>query len=282
MKGLKRIGSIVVMLALVFGLAGVAGPVKQAQAATKKYVMIKGEKAKVSVLFIGNLTSAKSSKPSVVSVKKFGGNKLKLTAKKAGKATINVRGKYGYGKYNITVKNRKLKCVYKGAQIGSYSGYAYYEITNKCGDYMSSAVLKYDIVDANLNVLKSGEETVYSLVPNAKMYISVYIGGDLITQGATAIRVKSYALKHDMMLSYKNLSSKVSVSYNPSSGAVSFKNKYSKYVSARADIVFYDAAGKVVDVQTVSSYLSGKGKDTKTATTTKQYSDYKVFKRAYA
>lgn len=281
MKGLRRIGSIVVMLSLVLGLAGAVAPVKQANAATKKsYVMIKGEKQKLSVLFIGNLTSVKSSKSSVVSVKKIGSNKIKLTAKKKGKAVINVRGKYGYGRYTITVKNRKVNCVYKG--FSSDNTYAYYEVTNKCGDYLSNVVLKYDIVDANYNVLKSAEETIYSLVPNAKMYVSIYVGSSLVSQGATAIRVNSYTAKHDMLLGYKNYSGKISVSYNKATGAVTFKNKTKKYVSARADVVFYDASGNVIDVEYVSAYLSGKGKDTKTATTSKPYADVKVFKRAYA
>lgn len=283
MKGLRRIGSIVVMLSLVLGLAGAVAPVKQANAATKKsYVMIKGEKQKLSVLFIGNLTSVKSSKSSVVSVKKIGSNKIKLTAKKTGKAVINVRGKYGYGRYTITVKKNKFTCNAKGVYSTGYGGYIYYELVNKCGDYVSSATMTYDIVDANGNVLKTADESLYSLVPNAKMYSSIYVSGDLVSQGAANIKVRSFKIKHDMLLGYKNYSGKVSVSYNNSTGALTFKNKVKKYVSARADVVFYDAAGQVIDVQTASAYLSAKGKDTKTVTTSKQYATYKVFKRAYA
>ena len=284
MKGLRKLGSIVVMLALVLGITGAVAPVKQASASTKKsYVMIKGEKAKVSILFIGSLTSVKSSKSSVVSVKKIGSNKIKLTAKKTGKAVINVRGKYGYGRYTITVKKNKFSCNVKGVYSTGYgAGYIYYELVNKCGDYISSATMKYDIVDINGNVLKSAEESLYSLVPNAKMYSSIYVSGDLVSQGAANIKVKSFKIKHDMLLGYKNYSSKVAVSYNKATGAVTFKNKASKYVSAKADVVFYDAAGNVVDVQYATAYLSGKGKDTKTVSSSKQYTDVKVFKRAYA
>ena len=282
MKARRLMGTLVLVLALAMGIVGTAAPQSEA-ASRKKFTMVKGEKRKLSVLFIGSLKSVKSTKKSVVSVKKSGSRYITLKAKKAGKATIKVKGQYGYGNYVITVKKKKLSCVYKGFRDNTYSGYAYYEITNKCGDYLSSATMTYDILDANNNVLKTASDmTIYSLVPNAKYYASVYISGDLLTQGATAIRVKSYSIKHDMLLNYKNYTKKVTVKYNKSTGAVTFKNKTKKNISAKADIVFYDDMGNIVDVQTVSSYMTSKGKDTKTVTTSKEFSTAKVFKKAYA
>ena len=67
-----------------------------------------------------------------------------------------------------------------------------------------------------------------------------------------------------------------------STGALKFTSKTKQSITAKADVVYYDANGKVVDVQETSAYLTSKGKDTKTVTTTKEYSTCKVFKRAYA
>ena len=283
MKVRRLMGSMVLVMALVMGLIGVSTP-GAAASKTKKYIMMKGESQELATFGIGQIKSVSSSKSSVVKVKKSGKYNIKVTAKKPGKATVMAKGPFGYAKCIITVKKLKLACKYKGFHSNGYSGYAFYEVTNKSGDYISSATLTYDILDASGKVLKTASDmVVYALVPNAKVYTDVLINSDLISQGASAIKVKKYKADHNMSLSYSNYTKKVKVSYNNSKQSLTFKSKAKVYLNVKVDIVYYDADGKIVDVYSTSAYLSPKGKDTKTTyAPTEQYAKYKVFKRAYA
>ncbi|MEE3467360.1 MAG: hypothetical protein VZQ83_02860 [Eubacterium sp.] len=285
MKARRLMGTLVLVMALVFGIVGTAAPQAAARTETKKLTMIVGEKYGYKAI-IGRFTSASTSKKSVVKVKKTSAA-VTFTAKKAGKATVTARMTGGtVYRFVITVKKLKIQAKYS---IGVTQGYSnitsniVFEFTNKTGVFLPSATFNVSLINAAGEVVKTEKILASDLVQGTKVYRwTSYYGADAIVNVKVAKKVD--VSSHNPTAKYLNMTKKVnvSVSDNGSSYSVRFKNKTKKSVSAYACFVFYDENGNVMTTYQASAYLTSKGVYTYTLTKPTGAASYKMYKRACA
>ena len=294
MKLRRILGTLVLVFALVLGVTGGIMPEKaKASNKTEKVTLLKGEKYKISILIGGNITSAKSSKKSVLAVKRDGSYAVVCTAKKAGKSTVTIRtSRGGTKKYVFTVKNAKIDCNLVSLAVtqsssGKYNSIAAFQIVNKSGVYIPSAKIAYSLTGDAGMVLESDAFTVSDLLPGATIYKTVdYSFKDAPIVSATA-KMEDFS-RYSAETKYLNMSSKINVTQTAgdlASGSMSFtmKNTTKKTVSGESDVIFKDAAGNIIYVRGMSFYLKSKG----VATTDVTYIPdgavtYQVVTRAYA
>lgn len=286
MKVRRVLGTLVLVMALALGVVGAKAPDASARTTTKSVTLLKGEKYVCSA-FIGRITSASTSKKSVISLKKSS-TKVTCTAKKAGKATVTVRMTGGtVYRYKFTVKNVKIQisCVsvhYTTGSVNTTSDVAL-EIINKSGVFIPYAKYKVALYDQAGAELETKEYTVSDLVPGAKIYkVITYYGNPV---GGARLVGKVSGSRYNTN-KYYNYSKKVKVSSTKSGATlqVRMKNTTKKNVSGSADVVFYGADGSIIYVRPCSFYLKSKES---TSTNVSLFSDmenatYKIFTRAYA
>ena len=268
MKVLKKITAVTLVMALALSLAQIVAP--QAEAATKKITLIKGEAVSITV-YGSTIKSVKSSKSSVVKVKKSSKNKATVTAKKKGTATVTIKGKNGKSlKYKFTVKNVKLDVSVvdiNNVQAYSTSVYSYitFKVTNKTGVYLANAKVAYALYD-NTGVAVENNDgfTVYALPNKASTYYTVKYYYGAITDAVGVARATSSS--HSISYKYTSISSKITIKEKSIDGTTytfSVKNASKQSSSGYADVAFYDENGKILAVNQLSLSVNKKSTDTK-------------------
>lgn len=262
--------TFVVALSLMQTLPVQAAP-KMKKHAAKSVTMLKGEKIRHFPALM-HMISAKSSKPSVVSVKK-NKNYVVLTAKKTGTATITIvdedypqmeRNTYTY---KVKVVKPKVEFKYVGTTVDNDMVVS---VTNKTG-YSFDLSLECTSRDAKGNELFKGPAVVFDVVDGSTTYITM-IGKNGVAPDfkKSTIKVKKYSYKPE--LKYTNVTSKITmtdeldlsqVKYveaaNEYVGSryegktflnLQFENPTSDQVDGKVDILWYDEEGKLLGVDT--------------------------------
>lgn len=262
--------TFVVALSLMQTLPVQAAP-KMKKHAAKSVTMLKGEKIRHFPALM-NMISAKSSKPSVVSVKK-NKNYVVLTAKKTGTATITIvdedypqleRNTYTY---KVKVVKPNLEFKYVGTTINNDMVVS---VTNKTG-YSFDLSLECTSRDAKGNELFKGPAVVFDVVDGSTTYITMIGKNDVAPDfKKSTIKVKKYSYKPE--LKYTNVTSKITMTDELDLSQVKYKEAANEYVGARyegktflnlqfenptsdqvdgkADILWYDEEGKLLGVDT--------------------------------
>lgn len=275
MKGRRIVASFVLSASLVLGLAVTApAPVSEAKGA-KKVTMIKGESTFINV-WGSQIKKVTSSKKSVIKAKKSGPYKVTIKAKKAGKSTVVIRAKNGKTlTYKFTVKNLKLTC--KLSPIAGSRMIAC-EVVNKSGVYIGSAKFTYNLYDETGAVVERDKFSISSLVPGKTAYTYFYAANyDRVVSGGVEKKVE---LQRTVGGVYKDASKKVKVKVNMDSKSMTQTNKLNKQVSGYADVVYYNANGDIVGIESKYISLTAKGVYTVSLFPPNEYNNYKVFVRA--
>ena len=281
---IKKTLSLLLVMGLVASVAPVYTPT--ADAATKKVTLLKGESTSITV-YGSAIKSVKSSKSSVIKAKKASSYKVTIKAKKKGTSTVTIKAKNGKQlKYKFKVNKVKLpvKVVDIDVVNTGYSTKTYvtFKITNKTGVCLQNADINYVLTDAAGTVLKSGAERAY-IIPNKKTaYRTVYYNGEVAAAAGTGSLTST---SRTLNYKYTDITKKITIKeYSNNNNTIQFtvKNKSSQYSTGYADIVFYDANGKIRDVEQLSLYLNKKTTETKTVYGPSDAVSYKILnKRAY-
>ena len=291
----KKLLSLVLVVAMALSGLLIAPAKVSLAASSKKVTMIKGEKMTLQVtrfMVPQKIASAKSSKKSVVKIKKKS-KEVIVTAKKAGKATVTLRAKGGGSfKWKITVKSNKVswKTLTPSFTLGydqKYDGVVAFQVVNKTGVFIPTLEVTYALKGQTGTILEKKKISVSSLVPGKTAIVSVPfydLPEPVYAEGCSLIKFKIDGRSSSSKYKYTNRSSKVSVttSQSGSSLTVKIKNKVSATVNGYANIVFYNASGQVVWVSTLSEYLTSKGVTTRTVSGPTSFAKYKVYKRFYS
>ena len=285
MKVKRLMGTMVLVMALVFGVVGIAAPRAAARTETKKLTLIVGEKYGLNA-FLGKFTSATSSKKGVVKVKKTS-TQVTFTAKKAGKTTVTARMTGGtVYRYIVTVKKLKIQAKYSIAVSQGYSNITsniVLEFTNKTGVFIPYATFNISLKNAAGTVVKTENVTASDLIPGSKVFKSTsHYGADAITSVTISKKIKLDYRNPETK--YTNQTKKVTASITDNGGSYSvrFKNKTKKTVQAYVNMVFFDELGNVISSGQGSAYLTSKGVYTTTVSKPTGAVSYKVYKRAYS
>lgn len=275
MKLRRIMGSMVMVLALVAGLVGVKGP--DAEAKTRSMTTFVGEVDNITIFMGGAVKSVKSSKKSVVKVKKNGTYGITATSKKAGKAKVTVRCARGTMIYNFKVKKAKLTCKVKN--ITQTSGNLYtvaFEISNPSSVPMEKAQVNYGIYDASGTPIKENNFVLNHMIKGSKAYYAVTVFSQTPVNYAVAKCAGACGY-----CDYKgtNAKKKVSVKLNGTK-SVTFKSKKTATIECVADLVGYDDNGNIIEVTTLSNYFYKKGKETRSVFLSDKVKKWKVCYRA--
>lgn len=172
------------------------------------------------------------------------------------------------------------------------TGYVLFTVTNNNAQMVSNYIINYQLKNTSGVIVDTGSVGGYVLQPGQTQYCYTYIGKDDvvgidINQSACSVKVNSY--------NYTDENSNVSVTYqNTSDNDISFTyyNSGVKNVSIRSVILFYDAAGQLMKVDSDSAYLSSGETKFSTVSAPYEYDDdlnhiptyasYKVFYYAYS
>ena len=257
MKGLRRLGSIVVMFSLALGLVATSGP--DSQAKTKSYTIFAGEAGQISI-YGAKIKSVKSSKKSVIKAKKKSSNQVNVVSKKAGKATVTVKTNRGNSYYKFKVVKPKVTCKLKSIANTSGSIYAVaFEIVNKTSLPIYKAQINYSLFDAAGTPIKEDYQTVYHLPKGKKAHIVVtaYSASPITSASASLGGAASY-----MGYKTKDVSKKVTAKLNGTK-SITLKSKVSGSVSGVAEVLGYDANGNIIDVYSATISFYKKGKETR-------------------
>ncbi len=266
MKNMKTIKSIVAMLVMVLAL-GCVSITAEAATKTEKLTLYVGEQVAYNYIGLGKVKSVKSNKSKIVKASKYKSGS-KMVAKKNGKAKVTVKGTKGTYIYNVTVKAAPK---FNVTVTPRADGYINVDLQNKSSVYFDSVTVEFTYRDAAGNAIGSDIETFY------------YVGGKKksVSQGYpsfTSYNLKdtvdwsktSYNIKWDRSIGYKYSDYTKKISFNQKevteSGRkylqITFKTSYKGKdgIWPACEVIYYDAAGNVVDVQKYFTYLSGSKK----------------------
>lgn len=265
MKMIKKSTKCLIALFLMVVTLSFAGITAQAATKTKKLTLFVGEKVSYYYIGLGNLKSVKTNKKAVVAAKKKG-KYNEMTAKKAGSATVTVKGTKGTYIYKITVKKEpEIEVKLDRRQ----DGYININVKNKSSVYLDNVYINISYKNA------AGQE-----VDSSKMYF-YYLGAKKqaakedypmyskdVDMSKTTYTVtwsrnidKDYSdytkkVKYSLSQSDKYLNIKTSISY-----------KKSCTVYAGYTVYFYDSNGNIIGIRDGYNYMSGSSKKYRTCTT---------------
>ena len=291
MKNMKTIKSIVAMLVMVLAL-GCISLTAEAATKTEKLTLYVGEQVAYNYIGLGKVKSVKSSKSNIVKASKYKSGS-KMVAKKKGKAKVTVKGTSGTYIYNVTVKAAPKFNVKVTPRA---DGYINVDLQNKSSVYYNSVTVELTYRDAAGTAIGSDTETFY------------YVGGKKksVSQGFPTFN--SYELKNTVDWSKTSYTvtwdRSIGYKYSDYTKKIKFSSKEvteggSKYLQITfsttykgtngiwpaCEVVYYDAAGNIVDVQKYFAYLSGSKKYRSSTQKNRIDSDavtYKIInKRAY-
>ena len=254
------IAFLVMVMALSF-----AGITAQAATKTKKLTLFVGEKVNYYYIGLGTLKSVKTNKKSVVIAKKKG-RYNQMTAKKAGSATVTVKGTRGTYVYKITVKKRpEIEVKLDRRQ----DGYININVKNKSSAYLDNVYVNISYKNA------AGQE-----VDSSKMYF-YYLGAKKqaakedypshnkdIDMSKTTYEV---TWSRDLNRDYSDYTKKVKYSLSQSDKYLNIKTsisyKKSCTVYAGYTVYFYDSNGNIIYIRDGYNYMSGSSSKYRTSTT---------------
>lgn len=221
-------------------------------------------------IFGGTVKSASSSKSSVLTAKKSSGNnRIDISLKNTGKATVTVglkdyRGRSAKKKYKISVKDGSTICSFARPALitgkcTKYATYAYVPVTNTSSCNFSTIKIAYDLKDSSGNSLSSGYGSISDLGPGQTGYLKIYYSASLaVDLDASTFSVETASQtktgKNATKLSQKMYKS--SVKKTDSGLAITVKNKSKKYLNIQNYVFLYDASGSLLDIGTVGIYAS--------------------------
>jgi len=229
------------VMALALSVTGITA---QAATKTKKLTLYVGEKVEYTYIGIGSLKSVKSSKSKVVSAKKKSGHSV-MQAKKAGKATVTVKGTRGTFKYNITVKKPSFSVSIQSLQ----NEYALVNVKNNTSGFFDSVDVILTLKDANGNPIAQKTVFINYLGSKKTALDKLYYGSyDNVDISKTTYSV---SFSRNLNATYKNYDSKVKWNSYQQDGkvyvTVSTSYKGSGSIYAGYNVVFYDAIGNVIN-----------------------------------
>ena len=290
---MKKVTSKIVSMALVavmtLATAFVVTPSVKAEAATKTYNVFV-EEGGVEINYFGNSVSSVSSTNSkVVGVKKdkTASYKAVVTFKKAGKATVTVRVK-GYRssatkKYTFNVK--KASSILKPSMqtIGKNGTNVLFSVKNNSKINFSNVKLAYTFRDNLGNTIEADEAGISDLGAKKSGYTTSYVSAtknlDLSQSSVTVSSLsRSKALENGKTIG----SSSYFAKYDASRTMLTFKNKsVKKYITIKAYVFFYDAAGNILDVTSRTWSLKKGQVETSTIYVPSDNDHVKVVTNAY-
>jgi hypothetical protein len=291
---MKKVTSKIVSMALVavmtLATAFVVTPSVKAEAATKTYNVFV-EEGGVEINYFGNSVSSVSSTNSkVVGVKKdkTASYKAVVTFKKAGKATVTIRVK-GYRssatkKYTFNVK--KASSILKPSMqtIGENGTSILFSVKNSSNINFSSVQLAYTFRDNLGNTIEAEDTRIGDVGAKKSGYNTGYVSATKnLDLSQSSVTVSSLSRSKALETGKTIGSSSYFAKYDASRNILTFKNKsVKKYITIKAYVFFYDAAGNILDVTSRSQYLK-KGQ-VQTSTVSSPYHGYdhvKVVTNAY-
>ncbi|MCI8509869.1 MAG: hypothetical protein HFJ06_15145 [Lachnospiraceae bacterium] len=274
MKITKNFLKCLVALFVMVITLSLAGITAQAATKTKKLTLYVGEKVNYYYIGLGNLKSVKTNKKAVVAAKKKG-RYNQMTAKKAGSATVTVKGTKGTYVYKITVKKEpEIEVKLERRQ----DKYININVKNKSSAYLDNVYV--DISYKNAAGQEVDSKKIYLYYLGAKKQAAKEdcpINSKDVDLSKTTYKVtwsrnmnKDYSdytkkVKYSLSQSDKYLNIKTSISY-----------KKSCNVFAGYTVYFYDANGNVIGIRDGYNYMSGSNKKYRTCTTQVRIPDQTV------
>ena len=235
-------------------------------ASTQKLTLYVGEKY--------DILSAKSVKSSKKSVVKAGtdtsGSTIQryLIAKKAGTATVTVKGKYGgTTKYKVTVKKNQCKPTLSWTDNGE----VLVTVTNGSPQIFDEIDVKYTLKTSTGSVYEEKEISISNVLSKKKGYRTIYLGSKADVD-LDQSSVKVTGVFHYPNYTYKNITSKIKLSTEETAASqqielsITGKNTTNSYTNGQVYILMKDASDNLIGVET--AYLSMSKKATETTTKT--------------
>ncbi len=274
MKITKNFLKCLVALFVMVITLSLAGITAQAATKTKKLTLYVGEKVNYYYIGLGNLKSVKTNKKAVVAAKKKG-RYNQMTAKKAGSATVTVKGTKGTYVYKITVKKEpEIEVKLERRQDNCIN----INVKNKSSAYLDNVYVDISYKNAAGQEVDSKKIYLYYLGAKKQAAKEDYpINNKDVDLSKTTYKVtwsrnmnKDYSdytkkVKYSLSQSDKYLNIKTSISY-----------KKSCNVFAGYTVYFYDANGNVIGIRDGYNYMSGSNKKYRTCTTQVRIPDQTV------
>ena len=251
----KSLLSLVMALAIILSVCVVSVPAEAASKKTKKVTLFVGEQLTVYPIG-GSLKKVKSTKKKVCAVKKKSGNAL-LTAKKAGKATVNIKTTGGSFKYIVTVKKNPFKIYYQPMENGLLVS-----VKNTSSTFFRGVDVVATLCDKNGNPLNQKSAYVSYLGKGQTGYDSIYSYDTSVDLSKTKFKISRWS--RDLDYKSTNYSSKVNV--KNIQGTSSSGNKEIKFsancnysgkgtIYVAQDIICYGANGRILKLITNTTLL---------------------------
>lgn len=266
---LKKLALLMLAVSMTVPAASALGipAASVAEAASQNLTLYVGEKY--------DIVSAKSVKSNKKNIVKTGTDKSSgyvqhyMIAKKAGKAVVSVKSKYGNSttKYNVTVKKNPVKATM------SMTGYKYPEVLitlkNSSSQIFETATVKYTLKKADGSVYEEKEINVYNVMPKKSAYktISLTSSADF---DLSVSDVKVTGVYHNPNRKYVDATSKVKLSTEDTTAAkevessLTCKNSVNKSVSGTVYYLLKNSSDEIIGVTSYSQYLQKKATETNT------------------
>lgn len=262
----RRLLGFCLVFALLLGvLVEVGGTTTSMAAGTVNHVvrLFAGERLPIS-FEKGGIKSIKSSKKSVVKVKKENEFGFYMIAKKTGTATITAKVKRVKHVYKVTVCEAKLvvsqdSLFVKNSYYGtSFNSTITFKIENKTAFHVGSATVNYSLKDTTGKVVESGSFVVNCFPPGSVAYHTVDYAMKETALKSSEAYIDSWI--RDPNYDYVDLSSKISVKQDADNAAVYIITSNADVEAAGVvDIIFRDSDGSVMYMESSTFYLSAGG-----------------------
>ena len=266
---LKKIALIMLAVSMTVPAASALGipEATVAEAASQNMTLYVGEKYDIT-----SANSVKSNKKNIVKTgtdKSSGYVQHYMIAKKAGKAVVTVKSKYGNTttKYNVTVKKNPVK-----ASL-SMTGYKNPEVLitlkNSSSQIFETATVKYTLKKSDGSVFEEKEVTVYNILGKKSAYKTISLSSSADFDLSVS-DVKVTGVYHNPNRKYVDASSKVKVSAEDTTAAkevessLTVKNSVGKSVSGNVYYLLKNSSDEIIGVTSYSQYLQKKATETNT------------------
>lgn len=288
-----KLKKVITTLTVLSMLVCCASPARTAEVSAKnktvrKIVLFEGGKQKTWMTLNSKKVSNtkvkwKSSNKKVATVSKKG----VIKAKKAGKAKVTAK----YKKYTLVVKVTVKKAVTANpsgstglsasitppsansntstlavTQLAANlaintqavpSGYVLFTVTNNNAQMVPSYTINYQLKNTSGVIIKTGSVYGYVIQPGQTQYCSTYLGKSEITTLDVNQSICSVSVS---TTNYIDDTANVSVTHQVTSdndvSLTYFSNSPRNDVDIRSIVLFYDAAGQLIDLDTSSALLN--------------------------
>lgn len=257
-KGLRcMLAAFVVMTALIVGKS-----TAEARTKTDKLTLYTGEKISYSYIGLGNVKKVTSSKKSVVAAKKYKGGSY-MTAKKAGKANVTVKGSRGKWIHKITVRKPNFKTSVSPTPEGDFL----VSVKNNNPSWFDWVEVVFTFRDAAGNPVTERTATMWRVGPKMTAVGTIYapVYNENVDYSKTTWEL---SWDRDVDAKYTNYAKKVKFSENRVGNSLYVTAKTKKKYKGKGwiyigyDVKFYDANGQVIKVENYyCSLYSGEQSD---------------------